>query len=153
MAKFNKICDKCGCNEFYMKFDGHNIQLRCAEEGHWLRNIGRNNGDYERFAQYEDVRDDTGFIINKDINSNITNLNSYKLSKTANGYESQLHMDRVAEKKKRARQSDVLPKSVKHKESYVQYKQATGTDGKINNTVSKERLNTILERYGKSKFD
>ena len=127
---------RCNCREFYMKWDGYNIQLRCMD-GHYNCNISRKEV-YPKMTQYADVEDRTGFdevsITKQD---NIISLNSHNLKNTVNG-------DISIQKDKRIEEKQVKHKSQRRANNFKQYKLKTGTtdiDYNVIEDVSSSRLN------------
>lgn len=57
----NYVCSKkgCGCKDFYLMYDGYNIQLRCRDGNHYIRHIGKKS--YKDLIKFENVEDRTGF--------------------------------------------------------------------------------------------
>ena len=51
--------DGCDCKEFYLMYDGYNIQMRCAKKGHYIRCIDKKS--YKQLREYDNIKDNTGF--------------------------------------------------------------------------------------------
>ena len=122
---YNKKCSNtlCNCREFYMMWDGYNIQLRCLD-GHYNTNLKRNT-TYKTMLQYDDVEDRTGFDDNK-YSDGVIDLQSHNLENTANG-------DLFKQKDKNEREQKTKYKSERRANNIKQIKK-TGTDN-INYSV------------------
>lgn len=83
---YNMKCSRpdCNCREFYLVFDGFNIQQRC-KEGHYNKHISKKVYKQLIDAGYEDIEDRTGLSVEKPVYENVVSLNEYNLKDTVNG--------------------------------------------------------------------
>ena len=84
MVYDKKCCNpECTCRQFYMRFTGYHIELRCME-GHYVKNVGREK-EYPKLCQFENVIDNTGIASEVAKYKNVIDLNKRNLEDTISG--------------------------------------------------------------------
>lgn len=111
------VCSKkgCGCMNYYLMYDGYNIQLRCRDNNHYIRHIDKKS--YKDLIKFDNVEDRTGFDggpIRANNGNNSMSINDFLDGlKEINAQQKQLEKEKLNAK----------PKSIKQRQNYNKYKQ------------------------------